>query len=140
MKKYFVISALGTDRPGIVNELSKTILDSGCNVEDSRMTVLGGEFALVLMVSGHWGAITRLERQLPPLEKKLELTILAKHTEPRTSAQDRVPYAVDVAAMDHPGIVHEVANFSPAARSTSKKWERGPIPPRTPARPCFRST
>ena len=111
MKKYFVISALGTDRPGIVNELSKTILDSGCNVEDSRMTVLGGEFALVLMVSGHWGAITRLERQLPPLEKKLELTILAKHTEPRTSAQDRVPYAVDVAAMDHPGIVHEVANF-----------------------------
>ena len=43
MKKYFVISALGKDRPGIVHELSKVILDSGCNVEDSRMTVLGGE-------------------------------------------------------------------------------------------------
>jgi glycine cleavage system transcriptional repressor len=111
MKKYFVISALGKDRPGIVHELSKAILDSGCNVEDSRMTVLGGEFALILMVSGHWGAITRLERQLPPLETKLELTIVSKHTEPRVGTQDRVPYTVDVVAMDHPGIVHEVADF-----------------------------
>ena len=111
MKKLFVISALGKDRPGIVNQLSKAILDSGCNVEDSRMTVLGGEFALILMVSGHWGAITRLERQVPALEKKLELTILAKHTEPRTAGKDMVPYVVDVVAMDHPGIVHEIADF-----------------------------
>jgi len=111
MKKYFVFSALGKDRPGIVNQLSKVILDSGCNIEDSRMTVLGGEFALILMVSGHWGAITRLERQVPVLEKNLELTILARHTEPRTAVQDMVPYTVDVVAMDHPGIVHEIAEF-----------------------------
>lgn len=111
MKKYFVISALGKDRPGIVNQLSKAILDCGCNIEDSRMTVLGGEFALILMVSGHWGAITRLERQVPVLEKKLELTILARHTEPRTAVQDMVPYTVDVVAMDHPGIVHDIADF-----------------------------
>ena len=111
MKKYFVFSALGKDRPGIVNQLSKAILDCGCNIEDSRMTVLGGEFALILMVSGHWGAITRLERQVPVLEKKLELTILARHTEPRTAVQDMVPYTVDVVAMDHPGIVHEIADF-----------------------------
>ena len=111
MKKYFVISALGKDRPGIVNQLSKAILDCGCNIEDSRMTVLGGEFALILMVSGHWGAITRLERQGPGLEKKLELTILARHTEPRTAVQDTVPYTVDVVAMDHPGIVHDIADF-----------------------------
>jgi len=111
MKKYFVISALGKDRPGIVNQLSQLILDCGCNVEDSRMTVLGGEFAMLLMISGHWSAITRLERQLPALEKKLELTLLAKHTEPRASTQDRVPYVVDVVAMDHPGIVRDVADF-----------------------------
>jgi glycine cleavage system transcriptional repressor len=111
MKKYFVISALGKDRPGIVNQLSKAILDSGCNIEDSRMTVLGGEFALILMVSGHWGAITRLERQLPSVEKKLELTIQARHTEPRTDVKDMVPYTVDVVSMDHPGIVHDIAEF-----------------------------
>jgi glycine cleavage system transcriptional repressor len=111
MKKYFVISALGQDRPGIVNQFSQVILDCGCNIEDSRMTVLGGEFAMLILVSGHWSAITRLERQLPALEKRLELTVLSKHTEPRAGAQDRVPYVVDVVAMDHPGIVHDVADF-----------------------------
>ncbi|MHB8696614.1 MAG: glycine cleavage system transcriptional repressor [Sulfuricaulis sp.] len=111
MKKYFVISALGSDRPGIVNQLSKTILECGCNIEDSRQTVLGGECAVILMVSGHWGAITRLERQLPVVEKKLALTLLSRHTEPRAGAKDMVPYTVDVVAMDHPGIVHDIADF-----------------------------
>jgi len=111
MKKYFVISVLGKDRPGIVNELSKSILDCGCNIENSRMMVLGGEFSLILMVSGHWGAITRLERQLPVMEKNLELTVHARHTEPRAGTQDMMPYTVDVVAMDHPGIVHDVAEF-----------------------------
>jgi glycine cleavage system transcriptional repressor len=111
MKKYFVISALGNDRPGIVNQLSKTILDCGCNIENSRMTVLGGEFAVILMVSGHWGAITRLERQLTVVGEKLGLTILARHTELRDGAKDMLPYTVDVVAMDHPGIVHDVADF-----------------------------
>ncbi|MCG8010360.1 MAG: hypothetical protein JAY64_01475, partial [Candidatus Thiodiazotropha weberae] len=43
-KNFLVISALGKDQPGIVKNLSKKILDEGCNITDSRMTVLGGEF------------------------------------------------------------------------------------------------
>jgi len=111
MKKFLVISALGKDQSGIVKQLSKAILDSGCNVEDSRMTVLGGEFALIELISGHWSAVAKLENQLPAIEKKLELTIVAKHTEPRATRKDMVPYMVDVVVMDHPGIVHDVAEF-----------------------------
>jgi glycine cleavage system transcriptional repressor len=111
MKKYFVISALGRDRPGIVNQLSRAILDAGGNIEDSRMTVLGGEFALILLVSGAWNAIAKLEGQIKALEKKLELTLVAKATEPRALKAAMVPYLVDVVAMDHPGIVHDVAEF-----------------------------
>lgn len=111
MKKYLVISALGKDRPGIVHDLSKAVLDCGGNVEDSRMTVLGGEFTLMMLVSGHWSAIAKLEHQLPALEKKLELTVVAKHTEPRGARANMVPYMVDVVSMDHAGIVHEVAEF-----------------------------
>jgi len=111
MKKYLVLSAIGNDRPGIVRELSKAILDSGGNVEDSRMTVLGGEFALILLVSGHWSAVAKLENQIPALQKKLELTLVARHTEPRPARANMMPYVVDVVAMDHPGIVHDVADF-----------------------------
>jgi len=70
MNKYLVISALGKDRPGLVNQLSHAILDAGCNIQDSRMTVLGGEFALMLLVTGPWNAVGKLESQTKALEKK----------------------------------------------------------------------
>jgi glycine cleavage system transcriptional repressor len=75
------------------------------------MTVLGGEFALMLLVSGVWNEVAKLEGQLKALEKKLDLTLVAKATEPRPSKLNMVPYVVDVVAMDHPGIVHDVAAF-----------------------------
>ncbi|HKJ08342.1 MAG TPA: glycine cleavage system protein R [Gammaproteobacteria bacterium] len=111
MTNYFVISALGGDRPGIVNELSRCILDSGCNIADSRMSVLGGEFAIMLLVVGNWSTIGKLEAQLPRLEQQLGMTITARRTEARQPRQSLLPYEVDVVAMDHPGIVHDLANF-----------------------------
>jgi len=111
MKKHLVISALGKDHPGIVNQISKLILDAGCNIEDSRMTVLGGEFALILLVSGQWNEVAKLETQFRTLEKKLELMIGIKATEPRAVKDRMVPYTVDVVSMDHPGIVQNVAEF-----------------------------
>jgi len=111
MNKYLVISALGKDRPGIVNQLSHAILEAGCNIQDSRMTVLGGEFALMLLVSGPWNAVGKLESQTKALEKKLDLMLVAKITEPRVTKQSMVPYVVDVVSMDHPGIVHGIAEF-----------------------------
>jgi len=111
MNKYLVISALGKDRPGIVNLLSHAILEAGCNIQDSRMTVLGGEFALMLLVSGPWNAVGKLESQTKALEKKLDLTLVAKITEPRGTKESMVPYVVDVVSMDHPGIVHGIAEF-----------------------------
>ncbi len=47
MQARAVISTIGRDRPGIVNELSETVFGLGVSIEDSRMTVLGGEFAVV---------------------------------------------------------------------------------------------
>ena len=48
-----VISALGEDKPGIIDELSRCIMGSGCGIADSRMTVLGGDFAILLLVDGN---------------------------------------------------------------------------------------
>lgn len=110
-KTYLVISALGEDRPGIVSQLSKLILDQGCNIEDSRMTVLGGEFAAILLVEGKWNTLAKLENALPELERQLGLTIVCKRTGERATGRNLLPYAVDVVAMDHPGIVNQLATF-----------------------------
>ncbi|WP_275099629.1 glycine cleavage system protein R [Sedimenticola hydrogenitrophicus] len=110
-QNYLVISALGKDRPGIVDELSKAILDIGCNIADSRMTVLGGEFAILLLVEGNWSSLAKMEEAMPTLERQLDLTIIVKRTEGRDRSTPSLPYVVDVISLDHPGIVHQLANF-----------------------------
>lgn len=108
---YLVISAIGADKPGIVNALSMAVLDNNCNIVDSRMTVLGGEFAIILMVGGNWDAVARLEQSLPKTGESLGLTIISKRTEARGIRDKMLPYLVEVVAMDHPGIVYNVAEF-----------------------------
>ena len=111
MSTHLVITALGKDRPGIVNDLTQAILNCECNIEDSSMMVLGGEFSIMLLVTGNWNAIARLEEILPGLQNKLDLTIHYKRTENRQYGSNLLPYAVDVISIDHPGIVHHLANF-----------------------------
>jgi glycine cleavage system transcriptional repressor len=110
-KTYLVISVLGEDHPGIVNQISKSILEQGCNIEDSRMAVLGGEFAAMLLVEGKWNTLAKVENVLPELERQLGMTIVSKRTGERASDRNLLPYAVDVISMDHPGIVNKLAGF-----------------------------
>ena len=111
MTSQLVIAALGEDRPGLVDQLSGWILDSGCNIADSRMMVLGGEFSVLLLVSGNWNNLARLEDQVEKIEQKLGMVLSVKRTEPKQHNAEFLPYAVDVVALDHPGIVHNLANF-----------------------------
>ena len=108
---YLVLSALGKDRPGIVNQLSKIILDHECNIVDSRMTVLGGEFAILMMVEGNWSTLAKLENILPDLKSSLGLTVITERTDERQSDRQVVPYMVEVVSLDHPGIVNSLAEF-----------------------------
>jgi len=108
---YLVISALGEDRPGIVHRLTQAVHEHGANIADSRMTILGGEFAVLLLVSAPWNAIAKLEDQLPALAKSLDLTLSSKRTSARKDAPEAMPYHVEVVAIDAPGIVYRVSDF-----------------------------
>jgi glycine cleavage system transcriptional repressor len=111
MEQYLVISALGGDRPGLVSDITKAIYDCGGNVVDSRMVVLGGEFAVMLLVSGEWNQIAKIETVMESLQRTQNLTIVTKRTETAKGQAQAAPYSVEVVAIDHPGIVHQVANF-----------------------------
>lgn len=106
-----VLSAIGKDQTGIVDRLTRAIYDLELNICDSRMTVLGGEFAVQMLVEGAWNQIAMLETMLPELESKLGLTIHGKRTDIRITDKRIRPYAADVVALDHPGIVHHLASF-----------------------------
>ena len=51
MPSHFVVTAVGENRTGIVADVSEMIFESGCNIEDSQMTLLGDQFALLTLVS-----------------------------------------------------------------------------------------
>ncbi len=82
---YLVITALGADRPGIVNTITRHVSSCGCNIEDSRLAMLGEEFTFIMLLSGSWNAITLIESTLPLKGAELDLLIVMK----RTAAQDR---------------------------------------------------
>lgn len=108
---FLVLSAIGEDRPGIVNELAAVIAETGCNIEDSRMTVLGGDFAVIVLVGGRWNELAKLEAALSGVERRLGLAINVRRTTPRRSEGNLLPYSVEVVALDQPGIVQKLANF-----------------------------
>ncbi|MGE0825222.1 MAG: glycine cleavage system protein R [Candidatus Binatia bacterium] len=69
MRKWFALSAIAQDHPGIVADLAELIYACDCNLEDSSMTVLGSEFAVLLLLSGQG---QDLERRLSSACKRLE--------------------------------------------------------------------
>lgn len=52
MKRFYALSAIGQDRPGIVADVAGLIYECGGNLEDSSMTLLGNQFALLILLSG----------------------------------------------------------------------------------------
>jgi len=105
---YLVLTAVGPDRPGLVNDLSSLIAGIGANLEDSRMAILGGEFALIVLVAGAETAVSRVEREASRLEAELGLKLLTKRTRAESS-RNFLPYAIRVSGVDRPGIVRAVA-------------------------------
>jgi glycine cleavage system transcriptional repressor len=46
------LTAIGRDRPGIVARIAKVLVDHDLNIEDSQMRILGGRFAMMLLLRG----------------------------------------------------------------------------------------
>jgi glycine cleavage system transcriptional repressor len=107
-RSFAVVTAIGTDRVGIVDDLSGVIARGGCNIEESKMAVLGGEFAVIMLVSGEPAAVSSLTDSLPGEGKRLSLRVECRPTrEPRAAPSGR-PYLLEAVSLDTPGIVHAV--------------------------------
>lgn len=108
---FLVISALGADRPGLVDELTRPIEQHGANIIDSRMTTLGGEFAILMLIEGGGDVISILEEALPKIQNASGLTILLKRTSDRPQQQPMLDYKVSLYTLDHPGLINRLASF-----------------------------
>ena len=110
---YLVVTAIGKDRAGIVDEFSKFILDRSCNIEDSRMAVLGGEFAIIVLIAGPGENVARVQNEVKDFGQKHEISVSAKPTQPHVARMPEgyVPYRLRGTGVDHPGIVQKFSHI-----------------------------
>jgi len=107
---HLAVSAIGSDRPGIVAAVTRVLLDQGCNLEDTSMSILRGHFAMMMVVAARGGlTAAALERALAEPAEALDLVVAVR------TIDDNVPdsppgdtWAVSVHGADRPGIVHRV--------------------------------
>jgi glycine cleavage system transcriptional repressor len=97
------VTAVGADRPGIVAAVTRVLHERGGNLEDSAMTILGGHFAIVLLVdtadepAALHGALEEATRHLGLNVSVTEATGSRSAVEPS--------HLLSVYGADHPGIV-----------------------------------
>lgn len=101
------VTAVGADRPGIIARVTGVLLDHGGNLQDSTMTILGGQFAIVLLVEtdADPGA---LESDLAAATSDLGLVVAVRPVG-EGAASPPPTHMLSVYGADRPGIVHAVA-------------------------------
>jgi len=121
----FALTAVGADRPGIVAAVTGVLVDLGANLEDSSMTILRGNFAMMLVVEAPADVTAgSVEAALGPPAAAHDLVVtvrllaeVAGATAQRSAGPgaadelDGPRYTLAVYGADHPGIVHGVAGM-----------------------------
>jgi glycine cleavage system transcriptional repressor len=116
VRRWFILSAVGRDRPGIVADLAQLIFECDANLEDSRMTILGNEFAVILLCSGARDDLQeRLEAGARRLEWEHRLTVLLRPLEgqprPPVPAPGTKLYRIEAQGEDRAGIVARICGL-----------------------------
>lgn len=107
----FALAAIGRDRPGIVAAVAKVLYEQGCNVEDSSMTLLRGNFSIMLVLAAQEGTTaTSLEDALRGPCTEMGLTIAVLDVEDTTDVPNPT-HVLTVYGADRPGILHGVAQL-----------------------------
>ena len=106
-----LIQALAPSSQSPLLALARRIADAGCNLSESRVSTIGTEISLMLLASGAWDALAKLETALTKLARDESLRLVHYRTSPRENSAHLLPYLVEVVAADRPGIVAGVVEF-----------------------------
>ncbi|MEE1674105.1 ACT domain-containing protein [Agarivorans aestuarii] len=111
MSQHLVVTAVGSNRPGIVNQLTQLVSSCGCNIVDSRMALFGSEFTLIMLIAGSHNAVIQIETRLPATAQELQLLTVMK----KTSRHELIDYShaavLQLTLPDATGVISKVTQF-----------------------------
>jgi glycine cleavage system transcriptional repressor len=109
---HVAVSAIGLDRPGIVAAVTAALMEHGCNLEDTSMSILRGHFAMMLVVATPAGLSPHsLEAGLAAAAREFDLVLVVRPIDDEAPpAAAGAAWTVSVYGADQPGIVHRVTS------------------------------
>jgi len=114
MDKTYIMTAFSKDRPGIVADLTEVIYENGGNLEDSTMTSMMDEFALILLFTGSSEIFDqRISSECRRLEKDKGITAFVREvqTSPQKTEDRLTRKTINVEGVDQAGIVYKISRF-----------------------------
>jgi glycine cleavage system transcriptional repressor len=108
-RDHLLLTAIGPDQVGLVQRISEFISRHGCNIEDSKMAVFCGEFAVIVLISGDGGNLVKIAHDYREIETETGLAISIKTPSTRKTVESFLPYKLTASCMDHPGIVYQLS-------------------------------
>jgi glycine cleavage system transcriptional repressor len=113
MQTHVSIAAMGGDRPGIVAEFSKVLYQMGCNLEETSMLLLRGEFAMILIAAlPESTSLTAFTSAIEATGKQMDLTTSVRALSTAETEYHKINpellYVLSVYGADKPGIVYQV--------------------------------
>lgn len=106
-ENWYMLTLIGEDRPGIVAAVSKALYDLNLNLGETSMLRLGGNFTIMMMVSGSLQADELVERLTPAVDAQgMRLHIDSIHAHLHEHLVPNIQ--VTVSGADRAGIVAQV--------------------------------
>ncbi|MDR0533489.1 MAG: ACT domain-containing protein [Verrucomicrobiales bacterium] len=107
MNHYLVMTIIGPDRPGLVDNVASLVREHGGNWLESRMCKLGGQFAGILRVEIDANNEVPLLAALQKLESQ-NIAVIANPETANDETADIAKVSIELIGQDRPGIVSEI--------------------------------
>jgi glycine cleavage system regulatory protein len=106
MKARIILTVLGSDRPGLTQELSDAVLSAGGNWLESHLARLGGKYVGSVLVELEAENLPQLSEEVLGIDSSgLQVAIVPAGNDPAGGGK---PFLVELVGQDRPGIVREV--------------------------------
>lgn len=111
MSHHYALTVIGRDRPGIIAQVTEILFRLGCNIADSSCTLLGGQYAMIQIVSHPTiDSKEEIAAAFAPLEQ-VGLSAFVRPIDPETIRSSGIGgeiCMISVYGADRPGIVYRV--------------------------------
>jgi glycine cleavage system transcriptional repressor len=137
MPKNIVLTLTGRDKIGLVDNVTNVIAKRMGNVVASRMARLGGEFAILMLVSVPDSEFANLDQDFQQVRMEgYQVTLLQTEDDSKKYA-GWLPYEIEVTGADHEGIIHEISHHLATQRINIENMDTSSAPAPMSGTPLF---